>query len=172
MPLFVIVVIPLIAQALPFALPESRMISRGKGVLNGAVALMLLLALVLYAGTLAQRQDKTERAYFPVDAVRVLENRSSNARLFNQYEWGGYLIERLYPRTLVFIDGRADVYGGLMKDYLTVYRGEEGWRDILSAQGIDSMLVAPRAPVVELLEADPAWQVTFHDDMAVLLEKR
>lgn len=51
--------------------------------------------------------------YFPKDAVDFIEAKGISGRMFNYYDWGGYLIWRFYPEQKVFADNRqmnADIY--------------------------------------------------------------
>ena len=48
--------------------------------------------------------------------------------MYNEYEFGDYIIYLLYPQYKVFIDGRADMYGTeWMKEYYKVKSLEPGW---------------------------------------------
>ncbi len=49
------------------------------------------------------------KSSFPVNSVKYLKQQDIDGRMFNSFEWGGYLIWELqkYP---VFVDGRVQVY--------------------------------------------------------------
>ena len=59
----------------------------------------------------------------PVRAVDFIAEKSLPEPLFNPYEWGGYLIWRLYPDYQVFIDSRT-LDDGAYADYLPDADGE------------------------------------------------
>jgi hypothetical protein len=44
---------------------------------------------------------------YPIGAAEFLSSHQVTGRMFNTYEYGGYLMWRLWPRERVFIDGRA-----------------------------------------------------------------
>lgn len=46
-------------------------------------------------------------AYYPETAVRLIKKTNLKGNIYNSYDWGGYLIWRLYPENKVFIDGRG-----------------------------------------------------------------
>jgi hypothetical protein len=99
---------------------------------------------------------------FPVAGAAYLRDHPSQGNLFNQFEWGGYLIYTEYPSQSVFIDGRPDMYGNaLFNEYVTVASVQPGWRAILDAHAITSVLVDRDGPLAATLLADPAWQNVF-----------
>ncbi|HPD41825.1 MAG TPA: hypothetical protein PLD43_09730, partial [Anaerolineae bacterium] len=87
-------------------------------------------------------------------------------RVFNTYNWGGYLIWEGLP---VFIDGRADVYGdAFMLEYLTTYHLTPNWRRPLDKYKVDCVLIESRSPLATLLLEAPEWDQAYQDDVATL----
>jgi hypothetical protein len=82
--------------------------------------------------------------------------------MLNDYDWGGYLINELYPRK-VFIDGRSDFYGpDLMNDFLVLSSVAPGWEDVLLKHDIEVMLIADGSQLADRLDAEPeAWPRVF-----------
>ena len=80
----------------------------GVGLVGALAACVLVVALV---GANVSGFSPSSDGY-PVDGASFVESHYPGSHLFNEYAWGGYLIDRLYPNTPVFIDGRADFYGG------------------------------------------------------------
>jgi hypothetical protein len=70
-----------------------------------AIALCGILALAVARGGAFQFRAATWR--FPSGAADFLLARQIRSPMFNTYEFGGYLIWRLWPQERVFIDGRA-----------------------------------------------------------------
>ena len=89
--------------------------------------------------------------------------------MFNLYEWGGYLIDRLYPDERVFIDGRADLHGDLVPEYQDIARGK-GWQEAFERYGIDVALIPPQFPLVDALKS-AGWRVGYEDADQVVLVK-
>jgi hypothetical protein len=95
------------------------------------------------------------------------------APIFNSYDWGGYLIWKLYPEYLVYIDGRTDLYGdNFVSEYVTTYRGEADWRGIFRRFDIHTVVIAPQSPLAFFLREEPAWQNVFEDRQAVIFTRR
>jgi hypothetical protein len=108
-------------------------------------------------------------AKLPVRACDFIAERGLHARLYNTYEWGGYLIWRFWPRTRVFIDGRCVVYGDeIIGAALRIARGEEGWREVLDAWDVDMLVVRYRKRPSQHLFADGTWRCVYWDDVAVV----
>ncbi len=112
-----------------------------------------------------------EREY-PRAGAEEIAARFPGHRLFSFYNWGGYLIYKLAPRTPVFVDGRLDPYWTLLGDYRTLIRAEPGWRELAGAYAIDLALIPADAPLARALAADPGWKLAGADSRAVLFTRR
>jgi len=147
-------------------------------VVNWALVAMFALAAVVRIGFVVADQSKAEREFFPVDAVNFIEAENLAGPIFNQYNWGGYLIWRFAsrPRERVFIDGRSDVYGLtddlVVREYLKAYTGSPDWREPLDRYAVRVVLIEPDAPLASQLARDVAWQKVYEDKQAVVWERR
>lgn len=146
--------------------------SRFKEVIN-FLLLALGAAAVIYKAALIYPQSRNEeyfRSVFPVEAVDYLEQEQPQGRLFNSYNWGGYLIWEL-PEKPVFVDGRTDLYGDkIVGQWVEVVRGGENWQEIIREWDVDIILLEPDRPVVRLL-AESGWEVEYQGDQAVIFTK-
>jgi hypothetical protein len=144
-------------------------------ILNWAVLVVVAVAVVARIGIVIMDESRAERAYFPVDAVNYIQTQNLSGPIFNNYNWGGYLIWRMYPRERVFIDGRSDLYGltddSIVREYLEAYTGGENWRAPLDQFGVQLVLVEPDAPIVIKLAQDAAWRQVYEDKQAVIFRK-
>lgn len=136
--------------------------------LLGFVVMAVILTPFLVRRTLG-RQPRSQAGYFPVAAVDFIKSQNVPQPIYNEYQWGGYLIWHLYPQYRVYIDGRADVYGdALIEEYYTIYGGTRAWREPLDSHGIRTVLVKPDTPIASLLRQDKGWQNVFEDSHAVI----
>jgi hypothetical protein len=173
MPLFVLVAVPLVSTRLgnwPTASRPQRPRVTAGTLLNGAI----LLAMAIFAGVhfaqVIERQPQAESEHFPARAVAFLEVHSPAGRIFNHYDWGGYLIWKLHPTTPVFIDGRADLYGPQLFDqFADTYQFKGAWRQPLQRWRVDTVLVPPHSPLATGLRSSPGWTVRYEDSQAVIL---
>jgi hypothetical protein len=111
---------------------------------------------------------------FPISAVDFLGRRAAEERVpvtVPDY-WGGYLIYRLYPETLVAVDDRHDLYGEeFFKSYLKMVHVEPGWEGLLEQYQARCVLVPKASPLANILEQSPPWKSVYADDVAVLFER-
>jgi hypothetical protein len=103
----------------------------------------------------------------PVAAVDLLEQRKVQ-RIFNAYQFGGYLISRDIP---VFVDGRAELYGE--KFVVDFFKATEGKKPellprLLDEYRIDATLLVAGAPGPQILDQLKGWKRIYADDIAVI----
>ncbi|MDD5468930.1 MAG: hypothetical protein PHS96_14095 [Anaerolineales bacterium] len=138
-------------------------------------AIILLLALpIAYKASLVLPDEANRAAMattLPVAAVELIERERPAGRLFNSYNWGGYLIWEL-PAYPVFIDGRTDLYNGeVIDEWVRIVQAEAGWEEALDGWDINLVLLEPYRPVVRLLQ-DAGWEVLHQDDISILLSRQ
>jgi hypothetical protein len=142
-------------------------------MLNGvALSAFLILGVVKVHNVLSTQGDAEKRS-FPVGAVSFLRAGQFSPTLFNSYDWGGYLIWRLYPEYRVCIDGRADLYGDkVMDQFASVYNISDGsWRHTLEQWQIKTIILPPDAPLASALRLRPGWQAVYSDRQAVVFRR-
>jgi hypothetical protein len=110
---------------------------------------------------------------FPAKAVDYIEADADKTPILAPDYWGGYLIYRLYPRVLVAVDDRHDLYGEkLLESYLKLMRAAPGWDDFLREHEIQRVLVLKGSTVDNLLQETHGWKITYADADAVLFERK
>ena len=128
----------------------------------GAITMVATWILVLGAtlGSFSWRTPADDG--YPVGGADYLAAQGREIRLFNDYNWGGYLIDRLYPDVPVFVDGRADFYGAdILTDYARISKVEPGWETLLTQYGVDAAIIVRESDLASALRSDPAWQEAF-----------
>jgi hypothetical protein len=168
------------AQAVLCALPQLRRTnfdssfpSRLQRIMNVAILGILWLGVLAKLSLIYPLSVNAGyfQESFPVDAVTYLRQEQPAGRLFNSYNWGGYLIYFL-PEYPVFIDGRTDLYdGAVMQQWVQVMRGQEGWQAILDRYDARTILVETDAPLLETLEHSPQWRLAYRDALAVIYQR-
>jgi hypothetical protein len=103
----------------------------------------------------------------PAAAVDVLRQRQAQ-RIFNSYEFGGYLIASdMKP----FIDGRAELYGEkFIMDFFNsaAARNVDNLLRMLDDFRIDATLLAAASPAAQVLDHVQGWKRLYADDAAVI----
>jgi hypothetical protein len=112
------------------------------------------------------------RRHYPVEAVAAIRERGLTGRLYNSYNWGGFLMCHL-PELPVCIDGRANLHGDDRIDQsMTTFLGQPGWDqnpDLLAARVI---LAETKAPLVSLLRVDARFEKVHEDAIATVFVPR
>ncbi|MBI1882149.1 MAG: hypothetical protein HYR94_28585 [Chloroflexi bacterium] len=132
------------------------------------LGLVVVAALVKIGVALApQAAIKAEEDSLPAKAVQFIQANQPAGPLFNSYNWGGYLIFKLWPDYPVYIDGRTDLYDdAFIRRYLNVAAGGEGWEQTLDQDGINLALIESDSALARFLQQAPAWTMLYHDDKA------
>ncbi|MFN8592239.1 MAG: hypothetical protein U0031_12335 [Thermomicrobiales bacterium] len=138
---------------------------------TGALALNAAAVVILIASFREESQFRREPDLlgFPVAPAEIILEDYPTARLFNAYDFGGYLLHRFDGQQLVFIDGREEMYGEpFMARYWDLIDGAPGWEDAFAADGITVALVRPWDGLADRLDEDADWTESYADDDAIL----
>jgi hypothetical protein len=143
------------------------------GLINLALLLVVGIGMIAYrAAPNLRSADEAAAiaAVSPVQAADALHAIGKPVRVFNFYDYGGYLVWRLYPDgSRVYIDGRVEVYGPAIFDrYLRVSYLAEGWPDVISQARPDAIVMPSAHPVTGLLARDPSWHQISRDRVATV----
>ena len=138
------------------------------------LSLIVVAALVKIVLPLTPQANKTaEQASLPDAAVDFIETEQPVGPLFNSYNWGGYLIFRLWPDYLVYIDGRTDLYGdAFIRRYLGVMLADDGWQQVLDDDGINLILIENNSVLDKFLRTGSDWRELYRDEMAVIFARQ
>jgi len=139
---------------------------QAKGGLVGIAALMIATGAASAVIT-AVRPFTAQDRITPVAAVEALKAHHSR-RILNTAGFGGYLITQQMP---VFIDGRAELYGGqFVVDTLNAFalKDVDLFLALLKTNDIDATILTSRTPAVKLLDHLPGWKRIYADDYAVV----
>lgn len=175
-PLFIIVTFPILAEMMDNLVKVRTRQTASVGFLKWVFPLIPLIALLLTEFRFVQvvkEQTETEIGTFPKNALDWISNNRPEGALFNSYNWGGYIIWRQYPDYLVFIDGRADVYGDkFIYTYQDIYHGEPGWEKSLDDFAINLVLVEPDSVLAAGLRQSSTWKIIFEDHVSTLFSRK
>jgi hypothetical protein len=173
MALFAILAAPVVARHLELLVPGSpprrrTAPSRLRVAIHGA----LLLGGLVFGATCLPRSprwlDHVEAERFPVAAVDWVAEHARGERILNDFNWGGYLIYRLFPDVSVSIDGRTQVYEHPMRAYMRMHYVRPGWRELLDATRPSVILWPADGPFSSLVRQLPEWKIAYEDDTAVV----
>jgi hypothetical protein len=110
---------------------------------------------------------------FPVRAADWIEAHHPAGLMFNDFNWGGYLLYRLWPGERVYIDSQSDFYGEqLVRQYASLLSASPGWENQLSQDNVDWAVIPPAAPLAAQLRQNAGWLTAYEDSTAVVLVRR
>jgi hypothetical protein len=132
--------------------------------------LIMVVALIRISGPISAQANESEQTEnLPVAAVDYLRENEPPGPLFNNYNWGGYIVWEL-PQYPVFVDGRTDLYGDeLLREYLATVFANSGWGETLDKYDINLVFVESAAPLAEVLRQETGWEEVYRDEMASIL---
>lgn len=139
---------------------------------------LVLLSLVVVAAALwalprlsPEFNEQTLEERMPVEAMDYMAREPLSGPLLNAYDWGGFVIWRLWPEQRTYVDGRTDLFGDeVLEEYLSLWRAEDGWKRTMEQRGFETVLLERRAPLVQLLLAE-GWIPRYLDADAAVLTK-
>ncbi|MDH4335502.1 MAG: hypothetical protein OEW24_09685, partial [Chloroflexota bacterium] len=152
----------------------SRPATGARGVLHLTLAgvLLVLGCGIAVLRTVPPSQEAEIGRVLPADAVRWLDANEPGSRLFNRYEWGGYIGQHR-PDQPIFMDGRADVYGDeLLQMYVGIIGLHEDPQVEFDKFGIDHAVFPPDTPLAEWFDASPNWGRVYEDSTAAIWVRR
>ncbi len=138
--------------------------------------IVIIVALSVFIKTADALSTKTNdeaiAKFAPVKAAEYLKANPVSGKMFNAYNFGGYLIWALYPDQLVYVDGRTDLYDDvLLKEYLNTALAGDGWEKTLTVRDIRVVLIETGSPLARALAASPSWSVRYQDSFASVIVK-
>ena len=183
-PYFVLAVTPLLALAFVTLAVEAqarttKALSRRWEKLGVLACLMVLTASI---GTTVASGVPFRLGFgplpnsYPEGAAAFLERRHLDGRLFNSYQFGGYLLWRRWPANQVIIDGRYDAVlfdEALFEAYREAHQSPAALDRLTGEYGVD-ILVLDARPTHRLafLDANPGWARVYWDAVAEVFVRR
>ena len=147
LPLFAIVAVPILAKSfsewLKQDFPNNRFLAMETNIStinqksNGLVWLftVILAVILLFRSNIsidpAGKGNMFDQNFFPVQAISWLDSHPQNGHMFNEFDWGGYILLRLWPDYPIFMDGHTHIYGeALTREYEQIITLNKGWEDV------------------------------------------
>jgi len=153
LPFASMVIAPIVAALAPAVF--ARRVSPAPNVPRVTASLVVVGSVVAAAAFILIAGSRSpDLAAYPMAAVPLLRDRTGN--LFNEYDWGGYLIFAL-PEHPTYVDGRgAALYPpSLIAEFQNAVALRPGYREALDRRGVRFVLVRPdRALAVALRDAN------------------
>lgn len=110
--------------------------------------------------------------WVPAKAVAFIQKESISGNMFNNDEFGDYVIYAAWPKYRVFIDGRTDMYGAArVKEYLTITRAQEGWESLMDKYQMTWVFHEANSILSRILLERTDWKLVYSDKVANIFVK-
>jgi hypothetical protein len=135
------------------------------------VAAVILLGLTWIMPTNQQVLSRVARVY-PIGAVAYIHEHHLQGPIFNDFNWGGFLIYAL-PETPVTIDGRTNVYGAArIENSWNTWNLGPNWQSDPNLTNANLIIAEPTLALTKTLTNDPHYQLVFNDGVSLLFIRK
>jgi hypothetical protein len=112
--------------------------------------------------------------FYPVGAVEFVRLNGLHGNLATPFNWGEYVLWKLYPQVKVSFDGRYETVYRLSTttDNLNFMASHGDWRRLLREYPTDMVLVDRRSPAVNAMANEPDWMAVYADPISALFLRR
>jgi hypothetical protein len=139
-----------------------------KGYLWPALSVVLVVILAANGTIEFEFNAKTK----PVAAVEFMKIENLQGNMFNNDEFGDYIIYDSWPKYKVFVDGRSDMYGvDIMKEYLNVIRINPDWNEIVNKYNFNWIIYNANSSLSMFLMERDDWKLIYADKVANIFVK-
>jgi len=169
----VIIAVAIICYASsPIVTGGRYILSKAQVVFIGA-AVGIVLLLTVRVQQISQNSLESEVAkIFPVQAANVVEEREYAGPLYNDFNWGGYLIWRL-PQLPVTIDGRGNLHEAVrIKQFANTWDGIHDWASSPELNAARLVIAEKYVPLTQLLRLDNRFELVYEDEVAAVFIAR
>jgi hypothetical protein len=174
-PLFAIVAAPLLADGIQIV---SRWIERGarEWILTAAILVVAIYQIFWVSRVHLQHRFQlvVSPQEYPLQAADFLRRNGIQGNLAVPFDWGEYLIWKLYPGIRVSIDGRYTTAYPMevIQDNWEWIGGGRGWRRLLEGHPTEIAITKRHHPVTALLRKDPEWVYIYSDPIAFIFVRK
>lgn len=142
--------------------------------LSGIGAVVIILLVLFTRGTNFNERalDSAISGNYPVNAVNFLRRNPIPGPLYNNLNWGGFLMWYM-PDYPVAIDGRNDLYGDdLDKLFYASQSADTGYTTdpYLNESGV--VVLDSTLPLAKILTVDPRFELVYRDQIATVFARR
>lgn len=150
---------------------------RFEKVLTASILILILPVFIYKINKNDLYNSNIYNIYPPKEAVAFMMHNGLPQNFYNPYEWGGYLIWKLYPKYKVFIDGRATMLfpDKIYKDAFLIRKGIS-YKKLLNEYNVSMVLsnLSPDYPqgLNKKLSSDPLWEEIYKDDKSIIFIRK
>jgi len=163
-----VISLTLIAVAMQEKSPAAERVQRSVW-LAAAAGVMLVLVFALKTGPTNRQIVASVAQEMPVGAVAYIHEHHLQGPMFNDFDWGGYLIYAL-PEIPVSIDGRTNVHTeAQVERSLATWNLWTEWDGDPLLQRANVVVAQRKFPLTFALVKDPHFKAVFDDGVGIVL---
>jgi hypothetical protein len=137
--------------------------SEARGFLWPLCATIAVAFCMIYGGPPVTFDEKLK----PVAAVEFMKREHIPGNMYDNDEFGDYIIYAAWPQYRVFIDGRLDMYGSQrLKEYMKVKNFDADWESVMKKYDMNWVIYDADAPLCRFLLTRSDWHLIYADKVA------
>jgi hypothetical protein len=134
--------------------------------------LLMVVGMSRVFGLSSAKLQAAVASEFPAAAVEVVNEKRMVGPLFNDYNWGGYLIWSL-PQFQVAMDGRSALHGTpRLERSAATWKAAHDWNSDVELQHARLVIGPVDAPLCAVLRLDPRYDLAYQDKVASVFVRR
>ncbi len=178
-PLFTLIAAPIVARVADRLLDENscrfaawlrrkdagiaEIDGQARGFIWPIIITLIIVPYFLQSGASLGFDEKLK----PVAAVEFMKREQIPGNMFNNDEFGDYIIYAAWPQYHVFVDGRLDMYGSdLMKEYNKVVKFDADWESVMKKYDMNWIIYDADSPLCRYLLIRNDWRLIYADKVA------
>jgi hypothetical protein len=161
-----VVAVAILAASFERQKPAIRLpkFASGIAVLAACLALFVSFRLLHVNDTQLKAQVASK---FPVHAVESIQTNGYSGPIYNDFNWGGYLIWTM--RVPVVIDGRTNLYGGDRTDQsIATWNAQPDWSSDQQLMSAGIVIGPVKSPLTQVLRLDKRFRLAYEDKLAAV----
>ncbi len=134
----------------------------------GVILMVTLLCILLFVINIKNIKNKCNIKMLNDEIIEIIKKEKPK-RLYNFYDYGGYLVYKNVP---VFVDGRADLYSSYnYSDYLGISNLSGEYEDLIKYYDFDYYLVPDKFPIYNYLKYSDNYKLIMYSNNVVFYQK-
>ncbi|MCE2991491.1 MAG: hypothetical protein LW825_00985 [Candidatus Jidaibacter sp.] len=163
---------------LGYALEPIIAMSPSKFVLSNRLKVIALIIFAIMGSVAApylqgSRADVSDK--IPLEAIKFLNHNCKGARVFNEYNIGGYLALWTEGNNRYFIDGRAGTVfsESFLDEYLKIFMDDSDLKGLLDKHQVDTAIIGSQSlKIVSYNKVFSQWRKIYKDDKFVIYTRK
>lgn len=145
---------------------SARKYDKGTSLVLGMLSFLCMFSFLINVEDIIQTMNSK---ILDDEIIQVLKKEKPK-RLYNFYDYGGYLVYQNIP---VFVDGRADLYSPYnYPDYVCLSNLQGDYEEIIHQYNFDYYLVSDQFPISTYLKYHTSYEEVIHKGHVYLYKKK